>query len=188
MFAPVMISCEEVGELSERPYCISERVPIKKTAQLSVTNESMERVYGVVNWALRKASGEVVKQGSMPVVAEPLASVWLDKLDFSDCDELNDYFSYELLVKDKVVSGGTSLFTAPKHFNFEDPELALVREGDTLTVKAKYFARFVEIEGVDGDVKLTDNFFDMNPGERTVRILEGDAKEFRVRSVYDITH
>ncbi len=188
MFAPVMISCEETGELSERPYCISERVPIEKSAQLCVANESMERVYGVANWTLRHASGEILKQGSFLVVAEPLSSVWLEKLDFSDCDELNDYFSYELIVKDEVVSAGTCLFTAPKHFGFMNPELMLVREGDTLTVKAKHFARFVEIEGVDGDVKLSDNFFDMNPGERSVKILEGDAKEFRVRSVYGIAH
>ena len=69
-----------------------------------------------------------------------------------------------------------------------NPELEMSREGDKLTVKAKHFARFVEIEGVDGDVRLSDNFFDMNPGERCVQILEGDAKEFRVRSVYEIVH
>jgi len=188
MFAPVIISCKETGELSERPYCISEREPIKKEAQLSVANESMEKVCGTANWTLRKASGEVLKQGSFEVVVEPLSSVWMEKLDFSDCDELNDYFSYELVIGGEVVSAGTSLFTAPKHFGFENPKLSLVREGDTLTVKAEHFARFVEIEGIDGDVKLSDNFFDMNPGERRVKILEGDAKEFRVRSVYDIAN
>lgn len=188
MFAPVMISCEEVGELSERPYCISERVPIEKSALLSVANESMEKVCGAANWALRKASGEVLRQGTFEVTVEALSSVWLEKLDFSDCDELNDYFSYELVVNGEVISTGTCLFTAPKHFGFLDPKLTLVREGDCLTVKAEHFARFVEIEGVDGDVKLSDNFFDMNPGEKTVRILEGEAKTFRVRSVYDIAN
>ena len=188
MFSPVIISCKETGELSERPYCISEREPIKKEAQLSVANESMEKVCGTADWTLRKASGEVLKQGSFEVVVEPLSSVWMEKLDFSDCDELNDYFSYELVIGGEVVSAGTSLFTAPKHFGFENPKLSLVREGDTLTVKAEHFARFVEIEGIDGDVKLSDNFFDMNPGERRVKILEGDAKEFRVRSVYNIAN
>jgi len=52
------------------------------------------------------------------------------------------------------------------------PQLVLIRDGDKLTVKAKHFARFVEIEGVDGDVRMSDNFFDMNPCERTVKILE----------------
>lgn len=188
MFAPVMISCQETGELSERPYCISERVPIEKSAHLCVANESMDEVKGTAYWSLRDASGKVLQQGSFEVAAAPLTSVWLEKLDFSDCDELNNYFSYELVVNGKVVSGGTCLFTAPKHFGFMDPELSLVRNGDELTVKAKHFARFVEIEGMDGDVRLSDNFFDMNPGERTVKILEGEAKEFRARSVYSITN
>ena len=39
---------------------------------------------------------------------------------------------------------------------------------------------------MDGDVKLSDNFFDMEAGEYRVEILEGDAGQFRCRSVYDI--
>ena len=38
MFAPVMISCEEVGELSERPYCVAQPAPIEKSARLHVAN------------------------------------------------------------------------------------------------------------------------------------------------------
>ncbi|MBQ7775280.1 MAG: glycoside hydrolase family 2 protein [Lachnospiraceae bacterium] len=188
MFAPVMLSCQEMGELSERPFCIAEPALIEKSATLCVANESFRQVKGTVCWALRGASGEVLQQGSEEVTVAPLSSCWLGKLDFSECDELRCYFSYELLVDGEVVSGGTCLFTAPKHFEFENPELTLTRNGDELTVEAKHFARFVEIEGVDGDVRLSDNFFDMNPGERTVKILEGDAKEFRVRSVYDIAN
>ncbi len=186
MFAPVMISCEEVGELSERPFCIAEPAPIEKSATLCVANESLEEVKGTVCWTLREASGQVLKQGAEEVTVEPLSALWLKKLDFSDCDELKCYFSYELLVDGEVISYGSCLFTAPKHFAFEDPALTVVREGDEIIVRAQHFARFVEIEGVDGDVKLSDNFFDMNPGEKTVKIIEGDATQFRVRSVYDI--
>ncbi len=186
MFAPVMISCEEVGELSERPYCITEPKSIEKSATLCVANESFEEVKGTVCWALREASGQVLRQGAEEVAVEPLSTLWLKKLDFSDCDELRCYFSYELLVDGEGISGGSCLFTAPKHFAFEDPDLTVIRDGDEICVHAKHFARFVEIEGVDGDVKLSDNFFDMNPGEKTVRIIEGNATQFRVRSVYDI--
>ncbi|MBR3825374.1 MAG: glycoside hydrolase family 2 protein [Lachnospiraceae bacterium] len=188
MFAPVMISCREVGELSERPFCIAEPAPIEKSATLCVTNETFESVEGVVRWSLRDAYGEIVEQGTENVMVDPLSALWLKKLDFSEYDELKYYFSYSFEVYGQEISSGTSLFTPPKHFEFVNPELELTRDGDKLTVKAKHFARFVEIEGVDGDVRLSDNFFDMNPGERTVQILEGDAKEFRVRSVYEIVH
>lgn len=187
MFAPVMISCEEIGELSERPFCIAEPEEIEKSIRLCVANESFEEVRGTAHWELRDACGNVLQSDSEKVTVEPLSACWLEKAEFPGMDELKHYVSYGLTVDGQEISGGTCLFTAPKHFHFENPELALVREGDLLTVKAKHFARFVEIEGVDGDVKLSDNFFDMSPGEKTVQILEGAAREFRVRSVYNIT-
>lgn len=185
-FAPVMISCEETGELSERPFCVAQPKPIEKSVRLHVANETMERVNGLVKWALRRASGEVILNGAEEVSVEPLSGLWLPKMDFSTHDELEVYISYSFGQNGVTVSEGTSLFTAPKHFRFQDPGLSLRREGNTLIVKAQAYAQKVAVEGVDGDVKLSDNFFDMNPGERSVEILEGDASEFTLKSVYQI--
>ena len=185
-FAPVMISCEETGELSERPFCVAQPKPIEKSARLHVANETMEEVSGLVRWALCRASGEVILDGAEEVSVEPLSGVWLPKMDFSAYDELEVYISYSFEQNGATVSEGTSLFTAPKHFRFQDPELGLRREGNTLIVKARAYAQKVAVEGVDGDVKLSDNFFDMNPGERRIEILEGEASEFTLRSVYQI--
>ena len=55
-----------------------------------------------------------------------------------------------------------------------------------LVNSADAYAKSVEIEGVDGDVRLSDNFFDMNPGVKRVEILTGDATDFTLRSVYQI--
>ena len=48
------------------------------------------------------------------------------------------------------------------------------------------FAKSVEIRSEDPDLLLDDNYFDMNPGERRVRILRGSAENPSVRSVYDM--
>ena len=85
-----------------------------------------------------------------------------------------------------MVSEGTSLFTAPKHFPFVEPKLNWWREGNILAVSAEAYAKSVEIQGLDGDVKLSDNFFDLNPGTKRVEILEGDATDFILKSVYQI--
>lgn len=185
-FAPVMISCEEVGELSERPFCIAQPKAIEKSARLHVANETMEQVSGTVKWSLRKADGEVILEGAQEVSVEPLSGQWLKKLDFSEYNELEVYISYSFVQDDKVVSEGTSLFTAPKHFGFHDPKLSWRREGSILIITAAAYAKSVEIQGTDGDVKLSDNFFDLNPGERRVEILEGDATDFTLKSVYQI--
>lgn len=187
-FAPVMISCEEVGELSERPYPIAEPKEIEKSARLCVCNETMEMVQGEVHWSLRNPKGEVLQSGQQKLNVLPLSAQWMDKLDFTEYDELSVYFSYEYVVAGDVVSEGTCLFTPPKHFKYENPELEYAVEGNQITVTAKAYTGMVEIEGVDGDVRLSDNFFDMNPGSKTVTIVEGSATEFRVRSVYDIAN
>ncbi len=193
MFAPVLLSCEEEGELSQRPYCIAEQGPMEVSARLCVSNETRESVEGTCRWQLRSCLGDVVSEGQSQVVVEPLESLWLDKIDFTEFPGFSlreMYFSYQLEVEGQVVSEGSSLFTAPKHFLFADPELTLRREGDTLILWAARYAKSVEIRGVkDGKgcyIKLSDNYFDMNPGEKRVRILEGDAEEFRLRGVYDI--
>lgn len=185
-FAPVMISCEEVGELSERPFCVAQPEPIEKSARLHVANETMERVDGTVRWSLRTADGGVILEGAEEVSVEPLSGLWLDKMDFSEYDELEVYISYSFERDGEVVSENTTLFTAPKHFHFHDPGLSWRREGNTLVITAGAYAKNVEIEGVDGDVKLSDNFFDMNPGEKRVEIVAGDAVEFVLKSVYQI--
>lgn len=185
-FAPIMISCEETGELSERPYCVAQPAPIAKSARLHVANETMEPVSGLATWQLRSAKGEVMLLGEEWVTVEPLSGTWLLKHDFSAFDELEVYLSYAFEVNGEVVSENTCLFTAPKHFAFKDPELSYEREGNSLLVSAKAYAKSVEIQGVDGDVKLSDNFFDMNPGTKRVEILDGDAAEFTLKSVYQI--
>ncbi len=189
MFAPVLISCQEIGELSERPYCIMEPGPMEVSAQLCVSNETMATVRGICHWQLRSYLGEVLLSGDREVFAEPLSSLWLDKIEFTEGVNYGvqeKYFSYQLEVGGEIVSEGTSLFTAPKHFRFADPLLRVRREGNDLIIRAEHFAKSVEIWGTEGYVKLSDNYFDMNPGEKRVQILEGDAESFRVRSVYDI--
>ncbi|MDF2590224.1 MAG: glycoside hydrolase family 2 [Anaerocolumna sp.] len=185
-FAPIMISCEEIGEMTERPYCIEEPHEIEKSAKLSVANETMNSVTGVVKWALRNNKAEILKSGESELTVPALSSVWLEKQDFSGFNELNTYFSFGFYVNDKCISEGTCLFTAPKHFEFIDPKLTALVNGESITVKAEAFAKSVEIDCEDGDIKLSDNYFDMNAGEVTVQIIEGNPKGIKVRSVYDI--
>lgn len=186
MFAPVMISCEEIGELSERPFCIAEPAPIEKSARLHVANETMEAVSGVVEWKLCKPDSQVLAEGRKEICVPALDGIWLDKLDFCEYDEREIHLSYRFIVDGKVVSTNSCLFTPPKHYYFENPELSVTREGNLLTVHAKAFAKNVELEAMDGDCKLSDNYFDMEAGTYTVEILEGNGTEFRCKSVFDI--
>lgn len=187
-FNPVILSCKETGEKETRPFVTMEesRYDYQTKAQLCLTNDTLQDVTGTVAWALRNKKGEILEQGSWQITVPSFSVVWLDELDFHKTDVRSNYMSYEYIVNGKTVSAGTALFTAPKHFDFEQPNLRYTIEGDEITVYADAYARYVEIDSPDSDFILSDNYFDMNAGTKTVKVLEGTPKTIALRSVYDI--
>lgn len=185
-FAPVMLSCLETGEMTKRPSCVAQPQPIRKSARLSVANETLQPVSGVARWALRDPLSGILQSGEYRVTVDALSSLWLDEMDFSSCDELSNYLSYEFVQDNKPVSSGTSLFCMPKHFNFQNPGLTVTRDGNTLSITASAYAKSVELYADGEDFVVSDNFFDMNAGTVTVSIVEGDPQNIKIRSVFDI--
>ncbi len=185
-FAPLLLSCQEEGTLSQNTNVNAEPFPLKKSARLNVSNETMQEQKCTVRWALRDAGAKVLRQGETELAAPALSAVWMDELCFPEADERAHYFSYELLQKGELVSSGTCLFCAPKHFRFADPELSIRREGEALVISAQAYAKSIEIICDDGDPIFEDNFFDLNGGERRIRMLRGGGTKFRVRSAFDI--
>lgn len=187
-FSPVMISCAEIGETTTRPYVVLQRdfFDYSTQARLNVTNETTSDLFGEVRWELRTADGKIILNDAEKINVPALSSVWLENIDFNKTDVENNYLSYSFIVNDSVMSEGTVLFTAPKHFNFVNPNLRYEINGDEITVFADAYAKSVEIDSPDSDFILSDNYFDMNAGSKTVKILEGNPKTIKLRSVYDI--
>ena len=185
-FAPVLISCHEEGVLSQDTNVNAEPFALKKRARLNVSNETRQDFRGTAEWSLRRSDASVIAEGAFPVSVPALSACWLPEQDFSDQDTYGCYFAYALYDEaGRQVGEGSVLFCAPKHFRFADPRLTVRLEGDELVVRAAAYARSVELR-CGADVVLEDNFFDMNGGERRIRVLRGTPKEPTARSVYDI--
>lgn len=185
-FAPVLLSCEETGETTNRVSVVTEPGPIETSVRFSVANETRKQVCAEVRWQLRNNLAEIKEEGKITVNVPAFCSVWCDKIEFTELDIGRQYVSYQLYLGGNWCSEGTALFTAPKHFEFLDPELEWSQDGRRICVKAKRFAKAVEVVGVDGDCIFSDNYFDLNGGARWVEILDGEAGEFSVRSVFEI--
>ncbi len=148
-FAPLMISCDEEGILTQD------------------TN---------VNAAHEEN-----------LCVKALSSEWLERVPLQYAETRRDYVSYELVENGETVSAGSVLFCAPKHFEFENPHLKVEAVGsDEILVTADAYAKSVEILNGDDTMLLSDNYFDMNPGSRKVKVLKGTPENLRVRSVFDI--
>ena len=115
-----------------------------------------------------------------------LSSVWMDKVEIPELKIDEEYVSYELFEGEQWVSGSTVLLTLPKFFRYEDPRLTVEACEGEIIVRAEAYAGSVEIRNENEDLILEDNYFDMNAGERRVKVIKGDVDTLRVRSVFDI--
>ncbi len=185
-FAPIMISCEEEGMLGSGQELVHLPFEFNKSIHLCVANESMRDEKVTVKWQLRDAKANVMREECQTVDAPALTSVWLDKVDLPDVNIYNEYVSYQAYIGENIVSEGTVIFSYPKYFRYEDPELKVSVEGNKITVAASKYAKSVEILNDNEDLILSDNYFDLNGESKTVEVLSGTVDHLRLRSVYDI--
>ena len=188
-FAPVLLSCEEQSLPSMGRTCISEPEAVRFSARLCVSNETFARVKDTVIWELRTPDGSIERQGSFEANTEAFSVQAFPEIDLREIDPMRHHLHFRM---EKTGSSGSVLFIAPKHYAFTDPHLKVrVEEDDsapgrTITVTADAYARSVEILSEDGSLLTEDNYFDMEPGSRTLRVLSGSVEGITVRSVYDI--
>lgn len=209
-FAPILISCEEEGILTQDTNPNAQPYEVKKSIRLNVANETREDRRIRVEWNIQNNRGEIIRGGDEVVSVPALSAVWLEKQDCMDADLYENYVSYECWDADRntgtvpapgcedtgqgtVFSGeeiplsyGTVLFCPPKHFHFVNPCLTVEADGDELIVTARAYAKSVEIQNEDQDMLLSDNYFDMSGGTRRLKILKGRPAGLKIRSVYDI--
>ena len=186
-FAPVLLSCEEHGELDQNPHINEFRTtPIERSIRLNVCNETRRPFSGIVRWSLRRPDASILLEGEETVTVPALSACWLEKHEFPEASLTGSYAAFSLAVDGQIVSEGTALFCAPKHFEFTDPQLTVDLEDDEVVVSAKAYAQHVWIESADPDLLLSDNGFDLNGDTKRVRVLRGDPTGLRVRSVWDL--
>ena len=186
-FAPVLLSCHEEGLLSQDPNVNARPYEMEKSIRLHVANETLQEQKVLVRWSLRDSQSRIVgEEKEREVCVKPLSGVWLEKEEYPQADLQEHHVFYSCLQNGEVISEGSVLFSMPKFYQYANPNLTVEREGDELLVRAEKYAGSVELLNENEDWVLSDNYFDMEAGEKRVRILSGDAKEIRVRSIYDI--
>lgn len=157
-----------------------------KSIRLHVANETMEPREILVKWQIRNAKAQILRAEEKMVVIPPMSGQWLEKEELPDLNVFCEYVSYEAWESGEKISEGTTIFSYPKYFQYEEPNLHYTVNHDEITVTADTYAKSVEIQNKNQDLVLSDNYFDLNGGSKTVKILRGDATGIHIRSVYQI--
>ena len=185
-FAPVMISCQEESWLTQEANMNRQHFQFEKSIHLNVTNETLKDREILVKWYVRNAAAEILREEHAKIQVPALESVWLPKAELPEIDVFTQYVSFEAWENGKCISEGTVIFSYPKYFRYENPELSCKVEGNQITVSSPVYAKSVEILNEQEDLVLSDNYFDLNGDSRTVEILRGKPEGLKLRSVWDI--
>ncbi|RED51761.1 beta-mannosidase [Cohnella lupini] len=170
-FAPVLASaCEEGTNVA-----------------LHVTNETLNKVEGVLTWRLMDHLSEVIQSGELAVSVDALSSREATNLDFGSVLDTKQklrrsYLEFDFNVEGQLVSGGTVLFVKSKHFNYLDPNIsAQVSETEdrfTVEVRSRAFAKFVKLDLTTADSIWSDNIFDLSASRpKVVTVLKSSLSE-----------
>ncbi|WP_235988863.1 beta-mannosidase [Aquibacillus kalidii] len=178
-----------------------------KTADLFVTNDTLDAVNCRVEWELRNHSTQILQEGYVDIKVDALSAKSCQKLDFkevlTDKNILNTYLECTLIIEDETYSSSTVLFTKPKHFDFLNPNLKTdvseVEDAFIVSVETEAFTKYIELELEEADAKFEDNYFDLSAGNsRKIKVdkaslsmeltREAFEQQLKVRSVYHITN
>ena len=142
-YQPILLSCEEIGEMQTRPFINMESCAYakEKSATLCVTNDLNERICGIVEWQLRDNYSNVLKSGKQEIAVNKLSVNRLDKMDFSEIDAEKVHLTYAFIVDGKTVSCGSTFFTPLKYYEFVDPKLSWRIENDELVIISEGYAK-----------------------------------------------
>lgn len=185
-FAPVLVSCEEESWMTQEANMNRQHFEFEKSIRFNVSNETLKPRKVLLKWQIRNASADIKEEHEAEIEVPALSAVWMDKVMLPEIDVFCEYVSYQAYEDGEEIANSTVIFSYPKYFRYQDPKLSVRVEGDELVVTAEAYAKSVEVLNENEDMVLSDNYFDMNAGERRVKILRGKPEGLKVRSVYDI--
>jgi beta-mannosidase len=178
----------------------AELEPGGAVVSMAITNDTPDAWHGEVHWTMESLSGDVVAGGTESVVAAPLSTTEVRRLDVPTA--LEDLRSTVLVAE--LVEAGTRLvltvttFLPDKQLALAPPAIDLRIESApsgraTIHLRSDFLARWIELSLEGADVVFEDNYFDL-PAARRMEVsfklppgwsIDQARQALRVRSIVD---
>ncbi|MGN6827041.1 beta-mannosidase [Paucibacter sp. M5-1] len=177
-FAPALVSARHLG--SETTTIGNYPANTKAHVELWTSYDAPEARSAQLHWSLQDLSGEVLREGSMPLCLQPLESVLQTTLDFSAeverCGRDQVVLRLRLLDGDALLSENTLFFAAPRLLDLRSSQVeASVQPAGpgcwNVQLSSRHFVHALSLEFASEGIRQSDNAFDLYPGEaRVVRV------------------
>ncbi|MEW5676939.1 glycoside hydrolase family 2 protein [Flavobacterium enshiense] len=164
---------------------------------VSVADENNQLKVYVINDALSPKAGQLVLQlldFNGNVLWEKMDGVQIDdnsskmvhafdKKEFETFDPKQIVFAVTLISDDAEAKRALHYFTKPKELQLKTPKIVVSQIDDnTVEVTTDVLAKYVFLKAAN--VKFSDNYFDLLPGEKKEIRFEGNVKGVTVKSLY----
>ncbi len=185
-FSPVLVSAE-----------ISD-----STVTFFAANLGKTAVFGGLEYRIIDSENRLIFKDRSDIDVSEHSARLLFSVDLSEhiaSHECDRYIEFVFSEGSHIHSKGVKLFTAPKRFKFEKPEITAEIEGGDrhfhITITADKYVGALELGFTDVDAVFSDNYFDItspmpikigftvNSPVETVKTLK---KQLKIRSLYDI--
>lgn len=141
-----------------------------------ITNDRLTPVDGTIVVDLHTVRGRKKQLFKKQLSVNANVSVVAAEMDVSTLpvsDSKTEYIRVRFNTNNEVIAENRYFFVAPKHFNFPSGKvkLKISREGHqtySVALTAPVFVKDVQLDFDDGMTVFSDNFFDIDAGERRV--------------------
>ncbi|MFW9946075.1 MAG: glycoside hydrolase family 2 protein [Candidatus Odinarchaeota archaeon] len=186
----------------------------KKVVEFWVINDLRSSQEVILSFKIINSDGLLLMDGEFDSVVKPFCSLKLGDIDVSKINEVDEnrqnniifYVLKENTKQKKIISKSFRLFSSPKKFRLQKPDLSFkIEELDNqkslkVILKAKNIAFYVFFDSEIVDFIASDNFFSMEPNEKRfifinqINRVDSSKKlsmreiieSIRVKSLYDL--
>ncbi|QUI24811.1 glycoside hydrolase family 2 protein [Vallitalea pronyensis] len=156
------------------------------SVEIHLTNDTLEKQSGVIQWTLFHVNGCVLKEGTMEASIEANTASAVTTLNLYEAIEhaggvRHVVLHYAFAVHDQVLSENTTYFVYPKHLELEKPDFKVgitkvTNQQYQVTVSSNKPCLWVWMELGHITARYSDRFFDLFNGqtkEVTIHMNEG---------------
>ena len=164
--------------------------------RIVLANETRNAFAGTLKVKLCTSDLNVLEEAECSVCGEALSSTEVFSGTYAPEDPYSSFLCVELYEGENLLARRSELFAAPKHYNFQKPNVQVRFEqadGKTMAfVSADCYCKDVCLDFKKFDCQLSDNFFDLTDKEeypieiiadRSIKELE---KNLQIMTTYDI--
>jgi beta-mannosidase len=190
-YSKILVSSSVMPKKVDDPRGVVDPIMLNKI-NIHITSDHLKNITANLHIELADFYGNRVWSLDTPIIimANSTGIYYTRELQGAFSDTARDMFLYFYLTDSSgnILSQNRRLFRLYKDIAFPDPEISCkvdeIKDGFVIKLKSKAFAPYVMIENKAAEGTLSDNYFDLIPGQEKTVVFKTREKDGRVKNAF----